>query len=278
MLHVPKSEMTGTPMRIGEVLISEGKLTPEQAEAASVVGAERNILFGQAVVLMGFATVEDVKAALSKHLVSLKYAEQRELSDDIAVLKAPNSQRATDMRRLALNLATRWFRGESKHPALSIISAGRGEGRSTVAANLACTFATAGVRTLLVDADLHHPSIQEKFGLVSGAHSANGYYSVRDVNNLMVIPAAALFDVEYDRFMQSAFAAMISAKSSEFDVIFVDTPAASISNEYQLAGLATAGALVVTREGKSTVRQTSKMISNCDDAGIPIVGGVMLKA
>ena len=43
--------------------------------------------------------------------------------------------------------------------SIAITSSVPGEGKTTVAANLALLFATSGVRTLLVDSDLHHASL-----------------------------------------------------------------------------------------------------------------------
>jgi tyrosine-protein kinase len=51
-----------------------------------------------------------------------------------------------------------------------VTSAGRRDGRSVVAANLAIFMARAGKKTLLIDADLRHPTQHEQFGL--SAHAA----------------------------------------------------------------------------------------------------------
>jgi non-specific protein-tyrosine kinase len=56
---------------------------------------------------------------------------------------------------------------EVNRPVRSIIvtSALSGEGKSTVAANLAIFMAKAGKDTLLIDANLRHPSLYQQFGL-----------------------------------------------------------------------------------------------------------------
>lgn len=51
--------------------------------------------------------------------------------------------------------------------SLVVTSAVPNEGKSTIAANLAILLAKAGKNTLLIDADLRHPTIHRKFGLPS---------------------------------------------------------------------------------------------------------------
>jgi receptor protein-tyrosine kinase len=200
------------------------------------------------------------------------------ISDEIVVLKQPLSPRAADIRRLAQKLAVHWFRGEDARSALSIISAERREGRTTLAANLACVYAQAGVRTLLIDADLSHPSIHGLFGADLTEHDEGGSLLVTGIENLAIISASRLFDMNHGRVMPTALAALIDSQGAGFDVILVDTTAASVSDDYLFAGLSTGGAIVVTREGKSKVKTTAKMLNSCEDAGLKIVGGIMLNS
>ena len=50
-------------------------------------------------------------------------------------------------------------------PVVLLTSATAGEGKSTTAANLAVLLARTGLRVLLVDADLHRPTLHRRFGL-----------------------------------------------------------------------------------------------------------------
>lgn len=68
----------------------------------------------------------------------------------------------------------------------------------------------------------------------------------------------------------------LHAYSGQFDVILVDTPPASISNDYLQAAQAAGGAIVVSRRDATRTRATVKMLNACEDLGIEIVGGTML--
>lgn len=260
-------------VRIADLLVAEARVDDDRAEEAARLSQDRTLLFRRAAAMLGDASGGAGQSAWSPATGT----GSANVADDLFVLKSPHSPRVADLRRVAQTLAMRWFLAEPKHKALSIISADRREGRTAVASNLACIFAQSGVRTLLIDADLRNPAIHTKFGLADPA-SGVIHRPVRGVENLSVIPAATLTELRYDRFMQSALQSLIEAMGDAFEVIFVDTPAAATSNEYQIAALATTGALCVTRAGATRARRSSRMLDLCEDAGIAIVGGVMLRS
>ena len=199
------------------------------------------------------------------------------LSEDLVMLHEPASPRASDLRRLAQTLALRSFNEERPCTSVSVISAQRGEGRSTVAANLACAFALSGAKVLLIDADLNAPTQHERFGLRAPEDGMAMEQRVEGLENLSVISASTLENLELTRFLQRPLKALIERRRGEFGAIIVDTASADTSNDYQVAALATGGAVAVTREGCTKVRQATHMLNSCEDAGVPVLGGVMLR-
>ncbi len=93
-----------------------------------------------------------------------------ELTDDVrqggafrlVTLLYPRSPAADAYRRLRANIEIAAAR---KVNTLLLTSAVTNQGRSVIAANLAIAFAQTGKRVVLLDADLHEPSIHELFGL-----------------------------------------------------------------------------------------------------------------
>lgn len=204
--------------------------------------------------------------------------QQDQVREDLVALRDPQSSRAADLRRVAQTLALRWFDGSPDRAALTIISADRYEGRSTVAANIACIFAQAGMSVLLIDADLEQPALHRKFQLHPAQAPGGAGYRVEGLSNLCVVPASEIEEQEPGHFMHKPVRALIERKRGDFGAIFVDTAAAAASNDYLVAALASGGALVVTREGVTRARSAARMLNSCQDVGIPIVGGVMLKS
>ncbi len=92
------------------------------------------------------------------------------LNDDEAVEERPLivqdevfSPRVEAFRRLRTNI--RFVGVDETLRALVVTSADPGEGKTTVASNLAIALAQAGEKVILVDADMRHPKVAERFGL-----------------------------------------------------------------------------------------------------------------
>ena len=92
-----------------------------------------------------------------------------------------NSANAEAYRILRTNIG---FSGIDKPlHSLVVTSAFPNDGKSTIAANLAIFMAKAGKNTILVDADLRRPTLQEKFGLPAdklGLSNAELAFSLQD--------------------------------------------------------------------------------------------------
>jgi Mrp family chromosome partitioning ATPase/capsular polysaccharide biosynthesis protein len=68
----------------------------------------------------------------------------------------------------ALRITLRVSAGKNRPRTLLVTSAMPGEGKSTLARNLALVYADAGERVLLIDADMRRPSVPSMFGLDPG--------------------------------------------------------------------------------------------------------------
>ncbi|CAN5294109.1 polysaccharide biosynthesis tyrosine autokinase [soil metagenome] len=94
------------------------------------------------------------------------------------------------MRELRTNLQ---FIDVDHQPRVIVItSPAPGDGKSTIAANLALALAANGQRTWLVDCDLRRPSLIEKFGLVKGAGLTDVLAGRIDIDDVAQSPDPAL--------------------------------------------------------------------------------------
>ena len=116
---------------------------------------------------------------------------------------------------------------------LLITSAGPREGKTTSSINLAITFASAGRRVCLVDADLRRPSLHHAFGLPN-EHGLStligGSSSVADVSqqspqpNLWIIPSGPRPANPAELLGSPECRAALDRLNETFDLVIIDTP------------------------------------------------------
>lgn len=118
-----------------------------------------------------------------------------------------------------------------------VSSALSGEGKTTSALALARTYALAGKRTLLIDADLRKPSIHRHLGYEPDvgfldylrnpeASGLSGSFYARDpASPLALIMGAARSDVPTDQLLNSStFEALLDQARDVYDIIIIDSP------------------------------------------------------
>jgi capsular exopolysaccharide synthesis family protein len=113
-----------------------------------------------------------------------------------------------------------------------ITSAMPGEGKSTVAVNLARSLAFGGSRVLLVDADLRTGTLHDALGLPSEpglgqllSHK-NGYASLTipsGVSNLHFIPRGTISDACGELFVSSELEQLLAELSPNYNFVLLDT-------------------------------------------------------
>ena len=169
-------------------------------------------------------------------------------------------------------------RGQASGAVILVTSANPAEGKSTTALALARTYALAGQRTLLIDADLRSPNIQTFIGaepnvglleyLQSNGALCQGQagagrddddapveqFYLRDPRSpLAIILGSRRADVPTDAPLQStAFKALLDNARSAFDVVIVDSaPLAPVVDTQYIAPLVDVAGLCV-RFGQAT--------------------------
>lgn len=115
----------------------------------------------------------------------------------------------------------------------TMVSGGAGEGKSTTLANVAYTFAEAGYKTLIVDADFRRPSQHKIFNLKNDLGLAEAITQglglekiVQDTPNpkLKVVTSGTPPSDAVALLSSQRMEAMLVEAKREFDVVFLDSP------------------------------------------------------
>ena len=273
---------------LGGILIDSGQLTPEDAERVLHLQKEQNLRFGAAAVKLGLLSEADIQYALSRQFAYayLRKApgDKKPVSEELVAAYQPFSPRVEQLRAIRSQLMLRWFDKAELRQVLTIVGAGRYDGRSNLAANLAVVFSQLGERTLLVDADLRTPRqhelffLENKVGLstvLSGRSREEAIVRIPDLAGLCVLPAGPippnplelLNRLNFDEFM-------IQVKAS-FDVVIIDTPALSAGEDGAMMAVRTGAALAVARTGKTRMADFNDMVQGLMNAGVAVIGSVL---
>jgi Mrp family chromosome partitioning ATPase/uncharacterized protein involved in exopolysaccharide biosynthesis len=149
--------------------------------------------------------------------------------------------------------------GEKKPAQVVVLtSAGKNEGKSFCAYNMAIASARAGKRTLLIEGDLRSPSKVDSLGVVPDPHSAAEplrYYGnlsdcmrlVPGVENLYVIPSPGPIRRPAAILESSEMQRLLAEARHRFDLVAIDSPALSANNDAISLEPLTDGIVLVAR-------------------------------
>lgn len=173
---------------------------------------------------------------------------------------APFHPASEAFRSLRTNLA---FAGGERDPQVILVTSARpGEGKSTVAANLAVAFAQGGSRTLLIDADLRRGSLGGVFGLprepglsdaLAGALTAPE--AVQEVPlgersaALHLIASGRVTADSTELLASDGFERLLRELRGRYDRIVLDSPALQPVADASVLGRSADASLVVVRAG-----------------------------
>jgi len=187
--------------------------------------------------------------------------------------------------RLDTNLGFAWSDAATR--ALAITSPLPGEGKTTVAVNLAVTLARRGARVLLVDADLRCGVIATLFGmtrtpglsdLLLGAaqfeHAAQSIL-VSETLWLDVVGRGRPFDNPLQLLGAPQTRTLLASLRAEYDSVIIDTPPANLVADAAVIGTLCDGVIVVARAGVTDVQALEFAMDQLALVRAPVLGTVL---
>lgn len=187
--------------------------------------------------------------------------------------------------RLDTNLA--FARPGEPAKVLTVTSPLPGEGKTTVAVNLAVTLAQRGARVVLIDADLRCGMIAAVFGiaqepglsdvLLKVVESRNAAHSVQvDETRCLHIISCGRPHGNPAQLLGSAQArTLLRSLREEYDSVIVDTPPANLVADAAVIGAQSDGVIVVARAGVTQGEALAFAMDQLEHVRAPVLGAVL---
>jgi non-specific protein-tyrosine kinase len=169
--------------------------------------------------------------------------------------------------------------------SISLTSPNPGEGKSTIAANLAVALAQAGFITMLIDADLRRPTQHRIFGVANdrGLSTLLAYpdrpwnWAAQDtmLPSLRVIASGPIPPNPADLLSLDRLRQILYELRTEVDVIIVDSPPVLAVSDPLIIAAHVDGTALVTLGGKTRLDQLKRAVQILH-RGAPRIIGIVL--
>ena len=261
---------------------------PQPVSSTLLAGAVGLMLMAGLVFLIEYLddtlrTPEDVERALKLPVIGYIAEMQAPKSQDeyLYVNRQPRSPVSEAFRSLRVNLE---YAGVDRplHTIL-VTSPGPGEGKTTVAANLAAIIAQAGKNVLLLDADLRRPKIHKVLGVTNRIGLSDLFrerLSLQSVRNrwngtkeMAVITSGTLPPNPAELLGSDRMGFILGELSSSAEVVVIDSPP-TVVTDAQVMAPKVDGILLVIQPGQTRADSATAACEQFERAGGRLLGVV----
>ena len=170
---------------------------------------------------------------------------------------------------------------------ITLTSAQPGEGKSTTSVNLAISFARAGFRTLLIDADTRNSVMSGTFksneryqgltSFLSGNAELSDVICDTSIDNLMIIPAGQVPPNPTSLIQNDNFKAMVETVRGLYDYVIIDTPPLGLVIDAAILAHHSDASLLVVQAGADKRRTVTKLKEQLEQSGSVFLGVILNK-
>ncbi|WP_114853259.1 polysaccharide biosynthesis tyrosine autokinase [Brachybacterium sp. YJGR34] len=268
-------------------LVPSGPVSPDRMKYLAAGGAA-GLLIALALAWMRdrndsrIRTAQDVAAAADTALLGTLPDHKQLVRRKDGTLPEPRAFAPREgFRTLRTNL--RYADVDSPPRSIVVTSSAPGEGKTTVASNLARVMARAGQPTILIDADLRRPMIAGEFAvdgevglsqLLAAAVSLEDALQPTDIPHLTLLPSGQVppnpSELLGSRRMQE-----LVEELSRTHFLLIDAPPVLAVTDAQLLARHADGALLVIRAGATRRLALSRAVDALRGVGATLYGAVM---
>ena len=195
--------------------------------------------------------------------------------------KLPKSITAESYRSLRTNI--QYSSIDKQVKTLVVTSSNAGEGKSTVAGNLAYTFFQNGKRVLIIDCDLRKPSLHRKFNVSNEEGLTDVLVGTSKLNNVMkkiddnlyLLTTGTLPPNPAEIIGSNTMENFLEQCKINFDYIILDTPPILPVTDSKLLAIKADATVVVVRSEVSKSKHVSQAFKELEKVNANIIGTIL---
>jgi capsular exopolysaccharide synthesis family protein len=186
------------------------------------------------------------------------------------------------IRRLRTNVLFS-FAGEGAK-IIVVTSTSAGEGKTLVSTNLAASFAQAGQRVMVLDADMRRPRVHTVFGkpkepglshLLVGKSKLSDVTLQSTIQRLFLMPSGHRPPNAAELLGSPAFRKVLAALREHFDWVVIDSPPIMAVTDAQVAAHVADGVMFVVGSEMVSHQEVRRAIDQCRVANVNVIGTVL---
>jgi capsular exopolysaccharide synthesis family protein len=172
----------------------------------------------------------------------------------------------------------------SQRLSIAVTSAAPGDGKSLISANLALSFAEAGLKTVLVDGDTRRGALHRLHGVkptpglteyLTGSLDETKVLRATTHANLAIVTCGARHARSPELLATPRLKRLVDWLSQSFEVVIFDTPPLAAGIDAYAISAAAGRVLMVLRMGQTERRLASAKLATLDRLPVDIVGAVL---
>jgi capsular exopolysaccharide synthesis family protein len=212
--------------------------------------------------------------------------ENRKSPVELATWKGRPSVLADSFRSTLASILNLGEKGDRPR-VIALTSANPGEGKTTVASNLALALAEIGRRVLLIDADLRKPRLHQVFNLsnawglsdlLDGTKPPEGSEAMvvgTSYGGLYVLPAGSAPSSVSNLLYSPRALELLQRMRQEFDMVLIDTPPMLQMPDARVLGRLVDGVILVVRSARTTKETAAGASQRLAEDGTRVLGTVL---
>lgn len=225
---------------------------------------------------------EDITRLTDLPVLARILGDPKATTNRLIVHTDPTSPRSESFR--SLRTALQFVNLDDSPRSFMVTSSTPGEGKTTVAANLAIAVAQTGASVALIDGDMRKPSVARYMGIEGAVGLSNVLAGVVDIDEvlqkwggteLFILPAGRIPPNPSELLGSARMRETLAELTSRFDYVIIDTPPVLSVTDAVLVSRSAGGTMLVAASGIVRREDILAALAVLDGAANRLIGVVM---